>query len=55
MTRQRKREELEESCVRYPDFSPFVLLKLSMVRYGAQLTDAALNQLQSPQYSFGSL
>ena len=37
MTRQRKREELEESCVRYPDFSPFVLLKLSMVRYGAQL------------------
>lgn len=55
MPTRTKLEEMEEALVRYPDFSPYILLKLSMVRYGAVLTDAALDQLQSPLYSFGSL
>ena len=55
MAYKRKWEELQEACSRYPEFSPFVLLKLSMVRYGALLTPAALDQVQGPQYSFGSL
>lgn len=55
MNHPTKREEMEAVLERDPDFSPFVLLKLSMVRYGAVLTEAALDKLQSPIYSFGSL
>ncbi|WP_370826476.1 hypothetical protein [Fournierella massiliensis] len=33
-----KQEELARLQARYPTFSPFVLLKLSMIRYGAVLT-----------------
>ena len=50
-----KREELADLQTRYPDISPFVLLKLSMVWHGAALSDAALQHLQSPQYSFGKV
>ena len=45
---QTKYEELEQLRSKYPDFSPFVLLKLSMIRYGARLTDAALDRVQDP-------
>ena len=33
---QTKREEWEQACSDYPELSPFTLLKLSMVRYGAE-------------------
>lgn len=52
---QTKYEELEQLRSKYPDFSPFVLLKLSMIRYGARLTDAALDRVQDPYYSFGAV
>ena len=35
---QTKREEWEQACSDYPELSPFTLLKLSMVRYGAVLS-----------------
>lgn len=53
MKNERKREELARLREAYPDFSPFVLLKLSMVWHGAVLSERALIRLQSPEYSFG--
>lgn len=50
---QTKREEWEQACSDYPELSPFTLLKLSMVRYGAVLSPNALSRLQDPFYSFG--
>lgn len=50
-----KLEELTHLRETYPDFSPFVLLKLSMVWHGAVLSERALMQLQSPVYSFGKV
>ena len=43
---QTKREEWEQACSDYPELSPFTLLKLSMVRYGAVLSPNALSRLQ---------
>ena len=48
-----KRGEWAQACADYPDLSPFTLLKLSMVRYGAELSRGALERLQDPRYSFG--
>ena len=45
---QTKREEWEQACSDYPELSPFTLLKLSMVRYGAVLSPNALSRLQDP-------
>ncbi|MEG2221940.1 MAG: hypothetical protein RRY95_04340 [Oscillospiraceae bacterium] len=50
-----KQEELLRACSDYPDFSPFVLRKLSMIYHGVVLTERALRQLQSPYYCFGRL
>lgn len=52
---QTKLEELENLRVKYPELSPFVLLKLSMIRYGARLTESALDKVQEPFYSFGTV
>lgn len=52
---QGKRAEWEKACREYPDLSPFVLLKMSMVWHGAVLTEAALDRLQEPDYCFGKL
>ena len=49
-----KIREWEELCRKYPDVSPFVLLKLSMVWHGAVLTDRALTRLQEDDYRFGT-
>ena len=49
-----KQEELAQLQARYPNFSPFVLLKLSMIRYGAVLTPAALEKIQGSIYAFSS-
>ena len=49
-----KQEELAQLQARYPTFSPFVLLKLSMIRYGAVLTPAALEKIQGSIYAFSS-
>ena len=43
-----KRGEWERACADFSDLSPFVLLKLSMVRYGAVLSPNALSRLQDP-------
>ncbi len=48
-----KRGEWERACADFSDLSPFVLLKLSMVRYGARLSPGALERLQDTFYSFG--
>lgn len=53
--KETKREELGRLSAAYPDFSPYVLLKLSMVRHGVVLSDGALDQLQSPLYTFGKV
>ena len=45
--------EWERACADFSDLSPFVLLKLSMVRYGARLSPGALERLQDTFYSFG--
>ena len=50
-----KWEEIQELLSRFPDFSPYVLLKLSMIRNGVVLSEGALDRLQSPLYSFGKL
>ncbi len=52
---QGKRAEWEKACREYPDLSPFVLLKMSMVWHGAVLTEATLDRLQEPDYCFGKL
>ena len=43
-----KRGEWAQACADYPDLSPFTLLKLSMVRYGAELSRGALERLRHP-------
>lgn len=48
-----KREEMAFLQARHPGFSPFVLLKLSMIRYGAKLTETALEKIQHTSFSFG--
>lgn len=49
-----KQEELAEIEVRHPNVSPFVLRKLSMIRYGVKLTATAQKQIQGTAFSFGS-
>lgn len=48
-----KLEELETLQVSHPAFSPFALLKLSMIRYGAVFTERALDSIQGSPYAFG--
>lgn len=48
-----KLEELETLRVGHPAFSPFALLKLSMIRYGAVFTERALDSIQGSPYAFG--
>jgi hypothetical protein len=50
-----KRRERETLLIQYPDFSPSVLLKLSMIRWGVKITESALDRLQEPDYNFGSV
>lgn len=50
-----KWEELARARADHPDLSPFMLLKLSMLRYGVVLSPGALEQLQGPLYSFGKV
>lgn len=50
----KKYEELARLCQAYPTFSPFTLLKISMVWHGVKLSRSALLALQDPYYSFGS-
>lgn len=49
-----KTQEWRRLCGQYPDMSPFVLLKISMVWHGARLSAAALARLQAPDYRFAS-
>jgi len=50
-----KRDELAQLRTAYPDFSPFVLLKLSMIWHGVVLSESALMHLQNEKYSFGKV
>ncbi|MDR3280241.1 MAG: hypothetical protein LBT23_07000, partial [Synergistaceae bacterium] len=50
-----KLSELEKAIIRYPDVSPFVILKLSMILHGVELTPRALDEVQSEVYNFGFL
>ena len=47
---QCKKAEWEQACAKWPELSPFVLLKLSMTWHGAVLSDQALDRLQEPDY-----
>lgn len=49
-----KTGEWRRLCMEYPDMSPFVLLKISMVWHGARLSARALARLQRPDYRFAS-
>ena len=49
-----KTQEWRRLCAEYPDMSPFVLLKISMVWHGARLGERALERLQAPDYRFAS-
>lgn len=51
----KKIKEWEQTMVKYPELSPFVLLKLSMIWHGVVLTERALDRLQAPDYCFGRL
>ena len=51
----KKIREWEQTIKKYPDMSPFVLLKLSMIWHGVVLTERALDRLQAPDYCFGKL
>ena len=51
----KKIKEWEQMMVKYPKMSPFVLLKLSMIWHGVELTESALDRLQEPDYCFGRL
>lgn len=53
MEKYRNYREYQTLKEKYPSFSPFVLLKLSMILSGAVLTQSALEHLQTPEYSFG--
>lgn len=44
---------VEELTINYPDVPKFIILKLDVQRRGLQLTEKALDALQSPQYCFG--
>ncbi len=44
---------VEELVINYPDVPKFVILKLDVQRRGIQLTEKALDAVQSPQYCFG--
>ena len=44
----KKIREWEQTIKKYPDMSPFVLLKLSMIWHGVVLTERALDRLQAP-------
>ena len=48
-----KTQEWRRLCAEYPDMSPFVLLKRSMVWHGAPLGGRA-GRLQAPDYRFAS-
>ncbi len=49
-----KAAELRRLRAEYPDMSPLVLLKISMVWHGARLSARALARLQRPDYRFAS-
>jgi hypothetical protein len=49
-----KKEELESMITKYPDVTPFVILKQSVRLHGASLTDKALDRLQGSVYSYSS-
>ncbi len=51
---QTKTRELRRLRAEYPDMSPFVLLKISMVWHGARLAGRALTRLQALDYRFAS-
>jgi len=55
MNQYKKHVEFLEAVRRYPDVSPMVILKLSMVLHGVRLTNRALDRLQAPDYCFGEL
>ncbi|HWQ77673.1 MAG TPA: radical SAM protein [Anaerovoracaceae bacterium] len=55
MTVATKKAELENSIAKYPDFSPFAILKLSLELYGVRLTQRTLDAVQNKKYSFGTL
>ena len=50
----RKKREREELLAEYPGFSPFAMLKLSMIRYGAVLTKKAEKKILQKGLSFGT-
>jgi hypothetical protein len=45
--------ELEKTFSKYPDVSPFVILKLSMLLRGVTITPAALDAINNDTYFFG--
>jgi hypothetical protein len=47
--------EFERAIAKYPDISPFVILKLSLLRRGVVLTSRALEEVQKSTYNFGSM
>lgn len=49
-----KKEECEALCLRYPAVPVYVILKLSMIRYGAVLTPAADKRLREKDLSFNT-
>lgn len=51
----KKTRELEALGARYPEVSPFILLKISMVRHGAVLSPRVIEAVQNEVYSFGAL
>lgn len=50
----RKSAEMEALIDQYPAMSPYVLLKLSMIRYGAVLTQSANERLMQKDLSFNT-
>lgn len=49
-----KTQEMEVLSERYPDVSPYMILQLSMIRYGAVLTDRADERLLMKDLSFNT-
>lgn len=49
-----KSQEMEQLLKKYPDFSPYVLLKISLIRYGAVLTEEAAKRLMEKDLSFNT-
>lgn len=49
-----KSQEMEQLLKKYPDMSPYVLLKISLIRYGAILTKSAETRLMEKDLSFNT-